>query len=82
MRASADQKISHVPPLLLLPETSRVRFLFDLVTYCDVQVQSNTFYIERDKHVLIERAMVRLLLKLSGYRIRKRQGYIEVGNRK
>lgn len=33
----------------------RVRFLFNLVSYCVVRV-----YIERDKRVLIEGAMVRV----------------------
>ena len=30
--------------------------LFDLVSYCDVRVQSNPFYIEGDRRVLVERA--------------------------
>ena len=39
----------------------RVRFLFDLVSYCDVRAQLNAFITERDKHVLVERATVRIL---------------------
>jgi len=39
----------------------RVRFLFDLVSYCDVRAQPNPFVTDRDKCVLVERAMVRVL---------------------
>jgi len=39
----------------------RVQFLFDLVSYCDIRIQSNPFIHERDKRVLVERVMVRIL---------------------
>jgi len=47
---------------LLSPKPGvRIQFLFDLVSYCDVRAQSNPFINERDKRVLVERAMVRTL---------------------
>ena len=34
--------------------------LFDLVSYCDVRVQSNPFILKGDKRVLVERALQEL----------------------
>jgi len=52
---------SRTPRLEKLVVDVRIGFLFDLVSYCDVRVQSNPFITERDKRVLIERVMVRVL---------------------